>query len=107
MPLRPCTATTNSDGMVPCCRWHMTSEQEGSWWKDVQDSMSRWSVHRARVEEEISRRQEASRYGAPHTNKYSTTFNILVKVCGGPSVRSSSGLSMVPATSRHARNVNV
>ena len=30
--------------------------------RDIQDAMARWSAHRARIEEEISRRQEASRY---------------------------------------------
>ena len=30
--------------------------------RDIQDAMARWAAHRARIEEEISRRQEASRY---------------------------------------------
>lgn len=68
-------------GATFCNRWRMSSNQVGNWWKDINDSMTRWSVHRARVEEEISRRQEAARYGAPRSALYSTTFQTLVKVC--------------------------
>eukprot|EP00193_Tetraselmis_chui_P001451 CAMPEP_0177760334 /NCGR_PEP_ID=MMETSP0491_2-20121128/5213_1 /TAXON_ID=63592 /ORGANISM="Tetraselmis chuii, Strain PLY429" /LENGTH=521 /DNA_ID=CAMNT_0019276229 /DNA_START=56 /DNA_END=1618 /DNA_ORIENTATION=+ len=60
-------------------RWRMSCSQTDNWSKDIQDTMLRWSVHRARVEEEMSRRQEAARYGAPHSTKYSTTFNVMVE----------------------------
>mmetsp|Transcript_2258 Transcript_2258/g.5333 ORF Transcript_2258/g.5333 Transcript_2258/m.5333 type:complete len:235 (-) Transcript_2258:187-891(-) len=60
-------------------RWNLATTQEGNWWKDIQDSMARWSVFRTRVEEEISRRIEAARYAAPHSHVYSATLNVLTK----------------------------
>eukprot|EP00873_Tetraselmis_striata_P010560 jgi/Tetstr1/430824/TSEL_020607.t1 len=63
-------------------RWRLARNQENNWSRDVQETMTQWSVHRARVEEEMSRRQEAARYGAPYTTRYSTTFNVLVEARG-------------------------
>ncbi|GAQ91035.1 hypothetical protein KFL_007170020 [Klebsormidium nitens] len=46
-------------------RWKTSERDQADWQDDVRQSMARWSLQRARVEEEIVRRQEASRYASP------------------------------------------
>jgi len=47
-------------------RWRASETQAGHWQVDIQDAVMEWSLNRARIEEEIVRRQEATRYASPY-----------------------------------------
>ena len=47
-------------------KWRASEQETHHWLQDVQESLMKWSYQRARTEEEIIRRQEASRYTMPY-----------------------------------------
>ncbi|GMH38542.1 hypothetical protein BSKO_06426 [Bryopsis sp. KO-2023] len=50
-------------------RWLEAQTIQTKYMMDVEEALSRWSAHRARVEEEISRRREATRFAAPFPDR--------------------------------------
>eukprot|EP00899_Mesostigma_viride_P005598 jgi/Mesvir1/15039/Mv14692-RA.1 len=41
--------------------WQEVEQRDAKWQHDVKNAMTRWSIHRSRLEEEMTRRQESSR----------------------------------------------
>eukprot|EP00959_Pyramimonas_sp_CCMP1952_P198900 4160125-Pyramimonas_sp.AAC.1 len=46
-------------------KWRAAEQYTNNWVQDVHDAMLKWGVNRSRTEEEIIRRQEASRFTGP------------------------------------------